>query len=251
MDLTGILEKFKSWLRVQLVEPMGSPSQAQAVDPQPLLDLKTRHALRQPITAMGLLLSRLSQMPQDIETRDLLLKLEASVSDLQALLDDPQPVALPARVSTRDEGAGAAFSQGPGATQGVAFSLQGCRVLVVEDDAVLSQAFELLLQSWGCETYITEGLAQAQARISAGWLPDVMLSDYRLGGQANGIDTLKALREQLGTPTPACLVSGDLNPALLSQAMACNLSVMYKPLRPAKLRVLLRNLLQSAPPAEV
>jgi CheY-like chemotaxis protein len=187
---------------------------------------------------MGLLLARLAQMPQDIETRELLSKLEEGLLDMQARLDGVATGSLPGRVK-------ADFSHQPTTPQMALFSLQGCRVLVVEDDAVLGHAFELMLQSWGCEVCLTQDLPEAQGRVLGGWLPDVMISEYRLGHAVNGIDVLLALRGMLGQPIASCLVSGNLDPDFLQRAAAQGLGVLAKPVRPAKLRILLRNMLQS------
>lgn len=218
---------------------MKRPLQNQADAPQ------SRHELSQPMHAMGLLLARLAQMPQDVQTREILIQLESCLIEMRSLLEGASQQDLE---PSKPEKPLTAAAMGDAAA--TPFTLEGRRVLVVEDDTVLGHAFELLLQSWGCESRITEGLPEAQACIACGFEPEVILSDYRLGGQANGIETIKALQAEMRRPAAACLLSGDLDPDLLSRAEASGLVILYKPVRPAKLRVLLRNLLQTRSEAD-
>jgi hypothetical protein len=51
------------------------------------------------------------------------------------------------------------------------------------------------------------------------------------------------LRQQLACAVPACLISGDIDPALIQAAQQAQLTLLHKPVRPAKLRNLLRHLL--------
>jgi signal transduction histidine kinase len=96
---------------------------------------------------------------------------------------------------------------------------EGCQVLVVEDDALALAALESLLASWGCQVRCAEGLAEALAQLNGGWA---------------------------GEDIAACLISGDMNQALNLATKAAQLTLLHKPVRPAKLRSLIRNLLKAA-----
>jgi len=58
------------------------------------------------------------------------------------------------------------------------------------------------------------------------------------------------LRQQLARPVPACLISADTDPALPQAARAAQLTLLHKPVRPAKLRSLLNRLLAVQPVRE-
>jgi DNA-binding NtrC family response regulator len=75
----------------------------------------------------------------------------------------------------------------------------------------------------------------------------LILSDYRLQDGQNGIDAVQQLRNQLRYAVPACLMSGDTDAALMGAAHAAGLTLLHKPVRPAKLRNLLRRLLVGQP----
>jgi signal transduction histidine kinase/ActR/RegA family two-component response regulator len=139
----------------------------------------------------------------------------------------------------------------PGAAQAEALlpeptreqAAQGDAVLVIEDDDLVRQALVELLQSWGYQVAQARGLQEAQHALQSGFVPTIIISDYRLNGASQGIDVIATLRQQLGCQVPACLVSGDADPALLMAAQAAQLTLLQKPVRPAKLRSLLRRLL--------
>lgn len=119
--------------------------------------------------------------------------------------------------------------------------ITGLRVLLIDDNASVQEAVKELLISWGCSVQVANSLAQAQALVRTQGAPDVVLSDYHLGAAENGIDCIQALRAQAGTPLPACIMSGDTHDDFLQAVKAAHLPLLHKPVRPAKLRSLLRR----------
>ena len=121
-------------------------------------------------------------------------------------------------------------------------TLAGTRILLIEDDANARLAITSLLESWGCTVYggstTLEALA-AHARHSD-W--DVIVSDFRLADDDNGLLAITRLRAYAGRNVPACLMSGDTDSVLMQAAKDANLPLLHKPVRPAKLRSLLRRL---------
>ena len=121
-------------------------------------------------------------------------------------------------------------------------SLAGTRVLLIEDDANARIAVTGLLESWACTVYSgPTALAAMAAHAHHGdW--DVILSDYRLADGDNGLLAIERLRAYAGRNVPACLMSGDTDSGLMQAAKDANLPLLHKPVRPAKLRSLLRRL---------
>jgi signal transduction histidine kinase/CheY-like chemotaxis protein len=124
--------------------------------------------------------------------------------------------------------------------------LVGLRVLVVEDDAAACAAIESLLSGWGCIVAAVQTEAQARDAILNGAKPQVIISDYRLGQGTNGLRVIGALRNLLDYPVAACLMSGDADTELLQSAKVAGLTVLHKPVRPAKLRAFLRRMALAA-----
>ena len=120
--------------------------------------------------------------------------------------------------------------------------LNGLAVMVIEDDALAAEGLVGLLASWGCTVLAAGGQQQALAHMAQSGVPDVIVSDYRLRGGDNGIAAIDALRIAAGHSIAACLMSGDTDQALITQARQAGLTLLHKPVRPAKLRSLLRSL---------
>jgi two-component system, sensor histidine kinase len=135
-------------------------------------------------------------------------------------------------------------------------TLQGQCVLVIEDDDLARQALVSLLTSWGCAVVAAQSQASALLQVQT-LVPNkhrlgVIVSDYRLRDGENGFTAIAAVRQRLGHHVPACLTSGDTDPQLIQQARASGLTLLHKPVRPAKLRSLLTSLLaQEAPGLQV
>lgn len=127
-------------------------------------------------------------------------------------------------------------------------NLAGRLVLLVEDDALAREALLGLLRSWGCVVLEAEDLASALSHVKGGAAPDVIVSDYRLPRDENGIDVVARLRAEAGSAIPACLISGDTDVSLLQAAKQAGLNLLHKPVRPAKVRSLLRRLVLNAQP---
>jgi CheY-like chemotaxis protein len=128
--------------------------------------------------------------------------------------------------------------------------LIGARALVIEDDALVRTALVGLLVGWGLEVHEASDAMSALALVNAGLRPDLILSDYRLQLGGDGICAVAELRAALNHSVPACLMSGDTDPALIAKAQASGLTLLHKPVRPAKLRSLLRRLLADHAPVD-
>lgn len=120
--------------------------------------------------------------------------------------------------------------------------LAGLVVLVIEDDALAREGLVGLLASWGVVVGAAEDLSTALWQLEKGLIPDVIVSDYRLRDGENGIEAIRQLRVATGHSIPACLMSGDTDPTLMQAAKDASLTLLYKPVRPAKLRSLVRRL---------
>jgi CheY-like chemotaxis protein len=118
------------------------------------------------------------------------------------------------------------------------------RVLMVEDDPLSRDAMRGLLESWGMVVTPSGSLDAALLQISRAGPPDLIVSDYRLPEGVNGIEAIARLRAQAGRSLPACLVSGDIDPQVLQSVRQAGLTLLNKPVRPAKLRSLIRRLMQ-------
>lgn len=124
--------------------------------------------------------------------------------------------------------------------------VEGMRVLVIEDDGFALEAIRDLLGSWGCVVQAAATVTQALDFVNAYAPPDVVLSDFRLGEARNGLDVIAMVRAHARREVPACLMSGDTDTGLIQAAKDAGLTLLHKPVRPAKLRSFLRRCAMAA-----
>lgn len=121
------------------------------------------------------------------------------------------------------------------------------RILVVDDDHSSLQALGGLLASWGMDVRSARDLQSALGVLHqagptgpAGFRPQALVVDLRLGPQVSGIQAIEALRSTLGdAELPALIVTGDVGGDYLDAARAAGLPVIVKPVRPSHLRAFL------------
>ncbi|MGV8842190.1 MAG: hybrid sensor histidine kinase/response regulator [Pseudomonas sp.] len=116
------------------------------------------------------------------------------------------------------------------------------RVLLVEDDEAGREALSGLLQRWGCEVWACADL-QAALECLAEATPQLLISDYRLAANEDGLRAIERLREEAGRMLPALLISADISPELQERCMPAHVTLLGKPLLPARLRQALAVLL--------
>jgi CheY-like chemotaxis protein len=122
--------------------------------------------------------------------------------------------------------------------------LAGLVVHVIEDDVLARTGLVHLLKSWGVAVTEAPGLALALDQVQHGLQSDLIICDYRLPDNQNGIEAVRRLRLSAQRDIPACLISGDTDPDLMLAAKEAGLTLMHKPVRPAKLRSLMARLVK-------
>lgn len=108
------------------------------------------------------------------------------------------------------------------------------RVAIIDDDTEILEATNEIIKKWGftADTY-TEYIADEFIQ------PDIILCDFELAGSANGIDTIRSIRQSSQREIPAILITGNSSSAVGEAAKKAGLLVLYKPVRPAQLRSVL------------
>jgi len=139
------------------------------------------------------------------------------------------------------------LGQGSSPEGAALITLAGYRILLVEDDTLVRESYELLLKLWGCEVSSHASAANALAWLRAHvWSPHIILADYRLSEGVDGLQLIRAARRQLSQATPAILVTGNTEEPALRLLTEDTIRVLFKPVKPYVLRATLHELLQFA-----
>jgi len=116
-------------------------------------------------------------------------------------------------------------------------------ILVVDDEPDVRDSMLALLGKWRCEVIAAESCSEMLGKLVAVHrMPDLIVADYRLKGQENGIEVVARLREEFNAQVPALLITGDTGMEQLREAEESGLHVLHKPLNPSRLRALIANL---------
>ncbi|MBI2434459.1 MAG: response regulator [Candidatus Hydrogenedentes bacterium] len=115
------------------------------------------------------------------------------------------------------------------------------RILIADDEPHIRRVVELKLQSAGHQIR-AEGTAAAAFRAAQEFLPELMVTDYKMPGEMTGVDLIKAVRKTVGvSEIPVILLTGsvavlqDLTEAL---ANVPRVTILSKPFSP---RILLKT----------
>ena len=116
-------------------------------------------------------------------------------------------------------------------------------VLLIDDERAIREATRELLRPMQVNVITAATIAEAVALAKGSTDQiDMILSDWRLRGQENGLEAVRAVRAVSGEGTPAVLVTGDTSPELLKHAHEGGLVVLHKPLQPRQLVRLIKHL---------
>jgi signal transduction histidine kinase len=115
--------------------------------------------------------------------------------------------------------------------------LTGKLVVIIDNEPAIVEGLGALLSGWGAEVIASiSGRDVVDAVHNAGRLPDLLIVDYRLGIDENGIEVAQRIRRELDPEIAAILVTGSITTELTEQARAANLEFLLKPVNAVALR---------------
>lgn len=115
-------------------------------------------------------------------------------------------------------------------------------VLVIDNEKAIVEGMRSLLESWGLKPHGAMTPAGA-LRISAdlGTSLDIILADYHLD-ESDGISLIAELRRKSRRNIPAILITADRSPEVADKALAHDIHLLRKPVRPASLRAAMAHM---------
>lgn len=159
-----------------------------------------------------------------------------SVFAIQVPLVSGRPDPVPARAEGSDPDRSGALS--------------GALVVAIEDEPMQLRGLERLLCSWGCKVVPSQSTAEALTQlVELKQVPDVILADYRLRGEMNGVQAIMTLRAGLGRMIPGIILTGDTEPGRMREANANGFELLHKPIDADRLFTALASVTPRAAPA--
>jgi len=121
-------------------------------------------------------------------------------------------------------------------------TLQGRRMLLVEDEPAVREGLVVLLKAWGASVLDFDSLASLQAWLAGGpsEVPDLLLVDYRLPQAQTGLDALAVTRAHWpARKLPAIVITGSTIGGHECEAAEHDFHLLIKPVLPNKLRAMI------------
>ncbi|MDP3810604.1 MAG: PAS domain S-box protein [Hydrogenophaga sp.] len=113
-------------------------------------------------------------------------------------------------------------------------------VLVIDDDEHVLAAMRSVLGVWGhrvfCATSPDEAVVMA---ITHAPDIDLLISDYRLGGNVTAVDAIRAVHACLPRSVPTYILTGDTSPQRIQEASELGFPILHKPIDALALRSIL------------
>lgn len=123
--------------------------------------------------------------------------------------------------------------------------LEGVRVWVIDNDPAICLAMRTLLESWGC--WVTTALSEEDLGEQVGnfEMPvDLLIVDYHLDHDVNGVDVVVNIHQQRPTPIPTLMITANYSNELKQQMRALGHTLMHKPVKPMHLKTAMNHLLK-------
>ncbi len=127
------------------------------------------------------------------------------------------------------------------AAQAVSQTRPSLNLVMVDDESENLRAMGSLLDKWQTRYLAFSEVDKVLAHAKESAAPDLILMDYQLGEQTDGITLIKTLREIWQKPVPAVLITAVRDDELKARAKALDIHYLSKPVRPAKLKALLNH----------
>jgi PAS domain S-box-containing protein len=129
----------------------------------------------------------------------------------------------------------------PAAAEG---RLDGAFLVAIDDEPMQLRAMTELFRQWGCDVLPANSAEDALGQLAtASRKPDAIIADYRLRAGRTGAEAIVAVRTAIQVPVPGVILTGDTEPARMVEAATSGFSLLYKPVDPMRLRLLLMELL--------
>lgn len=129
----------------------------------------------------------------------------------------------------------------PDSAAGSGFDLRGVLALILDPELSSRLALETMLRKWSCEVIGASSGAEVVEKLTGvRRAPDIIIADYQLREEANGVALIEQLRGEMSAEVPAVLITAS-TPAQRRDCEASGVPVLAKPVNPARLRTLLAH----------
>ena len=123
--------------------------------------------------------------------------------------------------------------------------LGGARIWVIDNDHAICQGMQTLLEGWDCQVVSAVSLGDLERQLDPAKSPvDLILADYHLDNDENGVDVVAEINGRRHCPAPVVMITANYSNELKQHIRELGHVLMNKPVKPLKLRSALNHLLR-------
>lgn len=123
--------------------------------------------------------------------------------------------------------------------------LGGARIWVIDNDHAICQGMQTLLEGWDCQVISAVSLEDLERQLDPAQSPvDLILADYHLDNDENGVDVVANINGRRDCPAPVVMITANYTNELKQHIRELGYLLMNKPVKPLKLRSALNHLLR-------
>ncbi len=124
----------------------------------------------------------------------------------------------------------------------ITYSPKNSNILVIDDEPDILEAMSLLITAWGYRVVCAHSYQSALSALQDNE-PDLILCDYRLQDNMNGIQALLKLAAHTSKPVDSIIITGDTDPDILEHIHGNGFICIHKPIDPEQLQKQMKKLL--------
>ena len=117
------------------------------------------------------------------------------------------------------------------------------KIMVIDDDAIILEAMGRLFTEVGYQIRLASSVEDAKVTLAGNFKPDIIISDYHLDEEKNGLDALEELSCMLSYPVKKLILTGETGPNTLEEIKKSGVSCLHKPVDVNKLMLVIDTLL--------
>jgi len=117
------------------------------------------------------------------------------------------------------------------------------KIMVIDDDVIILEAMGRLFTEVGYQIRLASSVEDAKVTLAGNFKPDIIISDYHLDEEKNGLDALEELSCMLTYPVKKLILTGETGPNTLEEIKKSGVSCLHKPVDVNKLMLVIDALL--------
>jgi len=126
-------------------------------------------------------------------------------------------------------------------------NLCGVNIWLIDNDEDICRAMDTLLSGWGCNVTTAYSVTDLAEKVEFDEDPvDLLIADYHLDNDENGIDAAKIVTAEVSQHLPVLMITANYSQELNQEIRDLGYQLVNKPIKPLKLKTMLIHMLETS-----